>query len=128
VRVLGEPLNSRTHWRFCRKNTVQAVRYLGVLQECKRFLRIRTFMLSKPPLMSRKRVDTMYSAAWSVCMSFSREVTVSAAEILAREMHWFGLMSPEDLSYIANFEVAMRSMIFEMVCRRTIMRNEAGDL
>jgi hypothetical protein len=87
VRVLCEPLNNRAHWRFCKKDTVQAVRYLRVLQERRRFLRIRIFTLSNLPLMSRKRVNTVYSAAWSVCMSLSKKVMASAAEIPARESH-----------------------------------------
>jgi hypothetical protein len=62
VRVLGEPLNSRVHWRFFGKDRVQAVRYLGMLHERRWFIRIWPFTLSKPPLMSRKRVSTMYRA------------------------------------------------------------------
>jgi hypothetical protein len=83
--------------------------YLGVLQEKWWFVRIRIFTLSKPPLMSRKRVDIVYPAAWCVCTSFSREVMVSAAEIPARKLHWFGLMSLDDLACVASLVAAMRS-------------------
>jgi hypothetical protein len=47
-------------------------------------------MLSKPPLMSRRRVEVFMPAFCEEMTSCLRVSTASAVEILGREPHWLG--------------------------------------
>jgi len=50
-------------------------------------------ILSKPPLMSRNKVEDFIPAFWEEMISCLRERTASEVEMLGREPHWFGLTS-----------------------------------
>ena len=52
----------------------------------------------------------------------------AASEVLrpGREPHWFGWSRPACLAREVSVTVRMRSRIFEMVLRRTMIRKEAG--
>ena len=73
-----------------RKDKIQLIRYRGTL--CLWSLRESRWgrMLSKPPLMSRKRVEAFMPAFWEEMTSCLRERTASAVEMLGREPHWLG--------------------------------------
>ena len=52
----------------------------------------------------------------------------AGSEVLSpgREPHWFGWSRPSSLAREVSLTVRMRSRIFEMVLRRTMIRKEAG--
>ena len=83
--------------------------------------------LSKPALMSRNRVETSSLGLWRVLISCMR-VRQAAEELRpAKEPHWFGWRRAFDLAMAESLTVITRSRIFEMVLRRTMRRNAAGE-
>ena len=82
--------------------------------------------LSKPALMSRKRVETSSLGLWRVLISCMRVREASEAVSPGREPHWFGWRSLLNLAIAANLTVITGSRIFEMVLRRTMIGKEAG--
>jgi len=57
--VLGEPWKSRWHDHWDRKDGIHTTRYPGVPFEERKDVRIEESTSSKPPLMSRKREETL---------------------------------------------------------------------
>ena len=83
--------------------------------------------LSKPALISRKRVETFNLGLWRVLTSCVRVRQVPEELSPGREPHWFWWSRPLDLAMADSLTVIIRSRIFEMVLRRTIIRKEAGE-
>ena len=83
--------------------------------------------LSKPALMSRKRVETSSLGLWRVFTSCMRVRQASEELSPGREPHWLGWRRPFDLAIADSLTVIIHSTILEMVLRRTMMRKEAGE-
>jgi len=83
--------------------------------------------LAKPALISRKRVETFNLGLWRVLTSYVRVRQASEELSPGREPHSFWWSRPLDLAITESLSVIIRSRIFEMVLRRTIIRKEAGE-
>jgi len=77
--------------------------------------------------MSRNRVDTSSLGLWRVFTSCMRVRQASKELSPGREPHWLGWRRPFDLVMADSLTVIIRSTIFEMVLRRTMIRKEAGE-
>ena len=84
--------------------------------------------LSKPPLMSRKSDETLSAGSCIVGTVSIRAVHVSKKESEGRELHWLRWRRPTYLAMAKREEATILSTIFEMVRKRTIMRNDASEL
>ena len=82
--------------------------------------------MSKPPLMSRKRVETLCrSLRWdSTCCWSTRAASV--VDLPGSEPHCKGFSRLVDRAWAARRDVTILSKIFERVLRRTMTLNEAG--
>lgn len=87
---------------------------------------VARWMLSNPPLMSRKSVDTWRLAAWSDLILCLGTVAASAPAKPLREPHWWGLGRPESLVKSVRRVATILLRSLEMGSRRTMMRKEAG--
>src|ERR1700761_1064240 len=90
--VPGAPWNTKVQERSDRKDVTQSTMYEGMLLRRSRALSVEALTLSKPALMSRKRVDTAHRGRWRVRTSWIK--VAHASEVLnpGREPHWFGWM------------------------------------
>ena len=77
--------------------------------------------------MSRKRVETFDLGLWRVFTSGVRAKQASEELSPGREPHWFGWSRPLDLAMADSLTVMTPSRIFEMVLRRTMMREGRGS-
>jgi len=124
---LGDPWRTRVHVLSERKEDTQSTMYEGTWVARSLARRVEVLTLSKPALMSRKRVETSILVLWSVfilCVSV-RQASVELSP--GRNLHWFGCRRPLDLAMADSRTVITRSRIFEMVFRRTMMRQEVGE-
>ena len=124
---LGEPWKTRVHVLAERKEETQWTMYEGTWEARSLARRVEGLTLSKPALMSKKRVETSSLGLWSVLISCKSARQASAELSPGREPHWFGCRRPLDLAMAESRTVITRSRTFEMVLRRTIMRKEAGE-
>jgi len=110
-----------------RKEDTQSTMYEGTWEASSLARRVEALTLSKPALMSRKRVETPSLGLWSVLISCVSARQGSVELSPGRDPHWFGCRRPLDLAMADNRTVITRSRIFEMVFRRTMMRKEVGE-
>jgi len=89
--------------------------------------RVEALTLSKPALMSRKRVETFNLGLWRVLISCMRVRQATEEQSPGSEPHWFWWSRPLDRAVAADLTVITPSRIFEMVLRRTMIRKEAGE-
>ena len=90
-------------------------------------LSVEGLMLSKPALMSRKRVETFSLGLWRVLTSWMRARQESEELRPGREPHWLGRSSPLDCAMDDSLTAITLSRIFDIVLSRTIMRKEEGE-
>ena len=83
--------------------------------------------LSKPPLMSRKREETLRSSRWKRRTSWASVAGASKVDRPGREPVWWGWRRPQDLARRERREVVTLSTILERVSRRTMTLKEAGE-
>ena len=83
--------------------------------------------LSKRHLMSRNRDETWRTGRWSVRTVSVRAVQASKEESERREPHWLRWRRPTYLATTERQEAIILSRIFEMVWRRTMIRNDDGE-
>jgi hypothetical protein len=83
-------------------------------------------ILSKPPLMSRRRVEDFFPAFCVAMTSCLREMTASVVEMLGREPHWFELTRAREGEREYSLSATSFSRILETVCRREMILNDAG--
>ena len=83
--------------------------------------------LSKPPLISRKREETLRSRRWKRRTSWARVAVASNVERPGREPVWWGWRRLQDLARRERREAVTRSTILERVSRRTMTLKEAGE-
>jgi len=125
--VLGEPWKTGVQVLSERKEDAQSTMYEGTLEAKSLALRVEALTLSKPALMSRKRVETSSLGLWRVLTSCMRVRQGSDELSPGREPHWCGWRRPFDLAMADSLTVITCSRTFEMVLRRTMMRKEAGE-
>jgi len=125
--ILGEPWNTRVQVLSDRKEDTQSTMYEGTLEARSLALRMEVLTLSKPALMSRKRVETSSLGLWRVLTSCRRVRQASDELSPGREPHWFEWRRPFDLAMADSLTVITHSRTFEIVLRRTMMRKEAGE-
>ena len=90
-------------------------------------VRVWGMMLSKPPLMSRRRVDDFIPAFWEAMTSCLRERTASAVEMLGREPHWLGWTREREEERENKRSATSFSRILEIVWRREIILKEVVE-
>src|SRR5205807_2237352 len=117
----------RRHCLLNRKDRTHESKSVGMPLERRRAVREAAEILSKPPLMSRKREDTLVLGRWYDLTSCTREAEASKVLSPAREPHWLVWRRPTVLARSERRVATMRSRIFETVSRRTIMRKDAGE-
>jgi len=83
--------------------------------------------LSKPALISRKRVETFNLGLWRVLTSCVGVRQASERLSPGREPHWLWWSRPLHLAIAASLTVIICSRIFEMLLRRTIILKQAGE-
>jgi len=83
--------------------------------------------LSKPALMSRNRAETSSLRLGRVFTSCLRVRQASEELSPTKETDWLGWRRSFDLATVDSLTVIIRSIIFEMVLRGTMMRKEVGD-
>jgi len=125
--MFGEPWKTRVHVLSERKEDTQSTMYEGTWEVRSLARMVEALTLSKPALMSRKRVETSSLGLWSVLISCVSERQASVELSPGRDPHWFGCRRPLDLAMAASRTVMIRSRIFEMVLRRTMMRKAARE-
>ena len=86
---LGEPWNTRVQVLSDRKEDTQWTIEEGMREARSLALRVEALTLSKPALMSRKRVETFSLGLWRVFISCVRARQASAALSPGREPYWF---------------------------------------
>jgi len=72
-------------------------------------------------------VKTFNLGLWRVLTSCVRMRQVSHKLSPGREPDWFWWSTPLDLAMADSLTVIIRSRIFEMVLRRTMIQKEAGE-
>ena len=82
--------------------------------------------LSKPPVMSRKSDETLRAGRCSVRTVSVRAVHASKEESEGRVLHWLRWRRPTYLAMAERREATILSRIFEILWRRTMLRNDAG--
>ena len=90
-------------------------------------VRVWGMMLSKPPLMSRRRVDDFIPAFWEAMTSCLRESTASAVEMLGREPHWLGWTREREEEREYKRSATSFSRILDIVWSREIILKEVVD-
>jgi len=88
AKVFGEPWYQSRHVLPDRKDLVQEMRYGLTAFTLSILHRADGFMLSKPPFMSRKSVETLIPAIWRVLNSCVRVDVASAADRPAKDPPW----------------------------------------
>jgi len=124
---LGEPWKTRVQVLSDREEDTQSTIYEGTWEARSLARRVEASTLSKPALMSKKRVETSSLGLWSVLISCVSVRQASVELSPGRDPHWFGCRRPLDLAMADRRTVITRSRILEMVFRRTMMRKEAGE-
>ena len=124
--VPGAPWKTRVHECSERKNVTQSTIYERMFFARRRALSLNALTLSKPALMSRKRVDTAHLGHWRVRTLWIRVAHASEVLSLGREPHWLGWRSLAVWAREGSLMVMTLSSILEMVLRRTIILKEAG--
>jgi len=124
---LGEPWKTRVQVLSERKEDTQSTMYAGTWAASNLARRVEALTLSKPALMSRKRVETSSLGLWSVLISCVSARQASVELSPGRDPHWFGCRRPLDLAMADSTPVMTLSRTFEIVLRRTMMRKEAGE-
>jgi len=84
-------------------------------------------MLSKPALMSRKRVETLNLGLWRVLTAWMRARQASEGVRPGIELHWFVWRRPLDQVMADTLTVITRSRIFDMVLNTPTMWKEEGE-
>ena len=126
VFVPGAPWKTRVQERSERKEVIQSTMYEGMFLWSRRDLSLEALTLSKPALMSRKRVETTHRGSWRVRTSWIRVAHPSVVLSPGREPHWLGWRRPALRASSESLTFITLSSILEMVLRRTIMRKDAG--
>jgi len=90
-------------------------------------LREEALTLSKPALMSEKRVETLSLGFCRVLTSCARETQASEVPRPGREPHWLGWRMPLERAMAESLTVITCSRIFDTVLRRTIIRNDTRE-
>jgi len=90
-------------------------------------LRVESLTLSKPALMSRKRVDTFNLDLWRVLISWVRAGHALEELRPGREKHWFGWRRHLDLVMADSLTVITCSRIINMVLSRSIIQKKKGE-
>jgi len=126
---LGEPWNTIVQVLSDRKEDPLSTIYEGTQGARSLALRVEGLTLSKPALMSRKRVETSSLGLWRVFISCVRVRQASEELSPGREPYYSEWRRALDLAMgdTGSLTVITRSRIFEMVLRRTMMRKEAGE-
>ena len=83
--------------------------------------------VSKPPLMARKREETLRSSSRKRVTSRGSVAVVSKVERQGREPVWWGWRRPQDLARRERREAVTLCTILERVSRKTITLKEAGE-
>ena len=124
--VPGAPWKTRLQERSERKEVAQSTIYEGMFFPRRRDLSLEALTLSKPALMSRKRIETAHRGHWRMRTSWIR--VAQASEVLSpgREPHWLEWRRPALRASSETLTVMTLSSILEMVLRRTIMLKDAG--
>jgi len=73
-------------------------------------------------------VVTLNLGLWRVLTSCVRVRQASEELSPGREPHWLSWSRPVDLAIVDSLTIIIRSRIFEIVLRRTIIRKEPGEL
>ena len=126
AKVLGEPWKRRQHCLLVSKLPIQEVRYLWAPLALGDDVSWAGSMLSKPPLMSRKRKEDLRPKRWKTRTSWEREAVALKVDKPAREPVWLGWMRPRDLAKRARREATILSRTLDTVSRRTMTLKEAG--
>ena len=83
--------------------------------------------MSKPALISRKRVETLSLGLWRVLTSWVRARQASEELRPVSEPHWLGCRRPLGLTMADSLTVITHSRIFDMVFSRTMMWKDEGE-
>ena len=83
--------------------------------------------LSKPALMSRKRVETLSLGLWRILLLWVRERQASEALRLGRELHLLGWSLFLERVMAESVTVMTRSRSFDTFLTRTIMRKDDNE-
>src|ERR1700712_5963287 len=83
----GAPWKRRRHVLSVRKGRTQEVMYLGACLRESMPAKVGSSTLSKPPLISRKRVEAASLALWAALTSWWRVATASKVHRLGRNPH-----------------------------------------
>jgi len=126
AKTFGEPWYQSRYALPVRKDLVQETKYGLTALNLSMLHRVEGFTLSKPPLMSRKSVDTFFPASWRVLISWVRVVVTSEAHRPASELHGSGLRRPAWRATQDSREFIILSRILEKVCSKTMTRKEEG--
>jgi len=89
-RRLGEPWKSRVDDLSHRKDKTQSTILVGVFLARRAALRVVALTLSKPALISRKRVETLSLGLRRVQTSSARERQASEVLRPGTQRHWLG--------------------------------------
>jgi len=86
--MLGEPWQTRVQVLSERQEDTQSTMYAGMWEANSLALSVEALTLSKPALMSRKRVETSSLGLWTVFTSCMRVRQASEELSPGREPHW----------------------------------------
>ena len=89
-------------------------------------LRVEGLTLSKPPLMSRKSVETFLLSICRGLTSGMRVLHASNTESPAKYLHWWGLRRPDTRATQERRPFIILSRILQKDWRRTMTRKEEG--
>jgi len=84
-------------------------------------------MLSKPGLMSRKRVGTFSLDLWSVLISWVRVRHAWEELRPGRDPHSLGRSRSLDRAMADSVTIITRTRIFDIVLRRSMIQEEEGE-
>ena len=112
--------------RFDKKLPTHAVRYLWAPLALSAELSWPGSTLSKPPLISKNRDETLDPSLWRRRTSCARVAVASKVERPGREPVWWGYSSPICLARRERREVVTCSSILERVSSKTLTLKEAG--
>jgi len=123
---LGEPWKTKVLLLSDRREETQSTIEEGTWEARSLPLRVEALTLSKPALISRKRVETFNPGLWRVFISCMGVRQVAEELSPGRDPHLLGWRRLLDLAKAASLTCITRTRIFEMVLVRTRIRKDVG--
>jgi len=124
--ILGDPGKRSLHMRLVRKQPTHAMRYLWAPLARSADMSWPGSTLSKPPLMSRNKDETLDPSLWRRRISCVRVDVASKVERPRRDPVWWGCSRPTCLARRERREAVTHSSILERVSSKTMTLKEAG--